>query len=166
MRTLELSSNKTSTYYLTAITEEQKEILFKIKKEHTKKIEQDELLNDLSYKWGIDCGGILKIGETALVKTSALSSYVGQFAGKDTEGKGTVGWNREVHFRNYGKTLEQQMETSWLVNQCSERSSSVRTALKLMDEKWCILWEIGSGTPFKKEMDELLKDKVCINETY
>ena len=153
MKTLQLSTNKLFTYYLTSITEEQKIELFEAKKNRT--------LRTLSIKWELDCDGILKVGETDNVTTSALSNYVESFKGKDTAGIGWVGHNREIHYRNYTKTLEEQKRTAWLINQCQDTSTSVKSALKMMDEKWCILWEVKNKDSFKEKMDNLLKDKLC-----
>ncbi len=167
MKTIQLREDKDLTYYLTSLTDKQKEQLFEIKFKYKKdeKI-QKEVFEELSIKWGIWCSGILKIGKVATTKTAALSSYIAYFKGKDTHGNGTVGWNREIHYRNYARTSEQQKGTAWLINQCSERTSSVRTALKMMDEEWCILWELDNGTKLKKTMNKRLKDTTCYIKNY
>lgn len=167
MKTIQLREDKDLTYYLTSISERQKEKLFEIKLKHkNNQEEQERLFEELSTKWGIWCSGILKIGEVATTRSGALALYIEFFKGKDIEGKGHVGWNREIHYRNYKVPIEKQKETSWLVNQCTERSSSVRSALSMMNQKWCILWELENDSRLKRTMDKRLKDKICYIRVY
>lgn len=167
MKTIQLREDTNITYYLTSITEKQKEQLFEIKFEYKdNKDKQEELFKKLSIKWGIWCSGILKIGEVSTTKSAALSSYIETFKGRDIEGKGSVGWNREVHYRNYKIPVEKQKDRAWIINQCSERSASVRTVLQMMDKKWCILWELYNSNKLKKIMNKQLKDTTCYIKNY
>ena len=90
-----------------------------------------------------------------------MSKYIEHFKGRDTEGKGTVGKDREIHYRDYGKTLEEQKKLSWIINSHQDSSVCVKSALMLMKDEYSILWELGTKTIFKEQMDELLKDKIC-----
>jgi len=166
MKTLQLSVKNNKAYYLTSIKEKHKEILFNIKKEKISNIDRNILFENLSLKWGINCNGILKIGETEEIKSSALASYIDFFKGKDIAGIGSVGFNREIHYRNYQKTVEKQKEGCWLVIECADTRVSVRSALSLMNEKWTILWEVDINTSFEKKMNKRLKNKICYIESF
>jgi hypothetical protein len=163
MTTIYLSTKKNIAYYLTSITTKQKDKLYEIKsnKNINEATKQFESLTSL---WGINCNGILKIGETSKIRREALSDYMGWFKGKDTTGNGTVGYNREIHFRNYLKTEEQQRETMHLINQCQDSNSSIKSAVQVMKNEWCILWETPINTPLNIKIQQLLKDKVCYTE--
>lgn len=165
MKTLQLSKDKEKVYYLTSIKEKHKEILFEIKKERNSLISEKQF-EDLTIKWGINCKGILKIGETAEIKGSALVGYIEQFKGKDITGNGTCGLNRETHYRNYSKLLEKQKEVSWLVIECADSRISVNSALTIMNEKWTILWEANINTNIERKMTRRLKNKICYIENF
>jgi len=142
MKTIQLSTvtntrkNTSTVYYLTAITAKQKDELFEAKKNKT--------LEKLSIIWDIDCVNVLKVGVTSEVSTPALSDYVGFFKGYD------LGEGRKLHYRDYNFTEEQQEESAWLINFCEDTASSVRSALRQMNEEWCILWETDINSDFNK----------------
>lgn len=153
MKTIKLSSKFKKdatgefTYFLSAITKKQKEQILDIRKEYKQDILDGNLkeymaeLNELSFVWGIDCKGVLKIGETSNIQTGALSEFVEVFKGRDTEGFGRVGYNRELHFRDYSKSLNKQKEISWLVNVYQDSRACVASAVRQMNQEFCCLWE-------------------------
>lgn len=152
MTTILLSESKAKNraYYLTSITEEQKEELFEARQEKT--------LNDLGDIWGINCKGTLKVGETKKITPGHLTEFVGWFYGYTTEGIYNNRTGRPKHYRNYSRTIEKQKAISWLVNTFEDAASSVRSALTQMPDQYCVLWEIPLESTYKDEMDKLLKN--------
>ena len=166
MTTIQLSDNGIKTFYLSSITEKHKDKLFDIKNTRDKDA-QKEAFDKLSLSLDIYCEGILRIGEVTKAKATAISPYVQKFLGKDTSFTGRVGDNREIHYRNYGLTYEEQLRTSWLLIHCSADTISAKTALQQMDEKWCVVWEIDNVIDFrfKKKMHKLIDNKKWYRKT-
>lgn len=164
MTTIYLSTKKRVAYYLTSITAKQKEELYEIKniKDINKSI---NAFDELSILWGINCNGILKIGETSKIKYNALYNYIGWFKGKDTSATGSVGYNREIHYRNYLITEERQKVNMHLINHCQDSNMSITSALKILKDEWTILWEVPINTPMHSQLQTLLKDKTCYIES-
>ena len=135
------------SYYLTSISEEQKEELFLAKKTET--------LKNLAIVWDIDCEGVMKLGETSKITTDALSAYVDSF-------RGNANGSPCTHYRDYTKTKAAHLDIAWCINICESPSSSVRTALKQMRGKYSVLWSTDIDSTFDKTFDKLLKDvAVC-----
>lgn len=162
MKTIQLSSTKDKSYYLSSIQDTQMTQLFTIKTVKDK-TEQDKQLYTLGLKWGINLKGIISIGEVSKIRGYDLSEFIESFLGRDTEGVGKVGMNREVYYRNYSTSKEQQKEIAWLVNTCPDKSMSVKSAVKMMNQKWCILWSVHNNSDLKIVMDKLLKNKTSCN---
>lgn len=154
MTTLLLSKNTKdkNAYYLTSLTNEEKETLYTAKAEGT--------LKDLTEYWGIHCEGITKVGITEDITPGHLAEFVESFPGYTTEGINNRFQGRPKHYRFYGKTLKQQQDIAWLINICEDTSASVRSAIKQMPDEYTILWEVPIGTFIDEKMDKLLKDKV------
>ena len=163
MKTIKLSTKNNVTYLLSSITTEQKDMLFSIREKHKQDILNNNLhhyhleLEHLSNLWNIDCKGILKIGETSNIPTGALSEYIETFKGKDTEGTGFVGHNREIHYRDYSKSKKNQQKLSWVVNVYEDSRACVASAVRQMDKEFCCLWEVSINSSF----DNLFTEDIC-----
>lgn len=174
MRTIQLSVKQGKAYYLTSITEQQNDRLRTLRVVHKDPRELTKELDKLTIIWGINCDGIISIGETSKIRGVDLSDHIEKFAGKDTHETGMVGHNREVHYRNYRTTRKKQDEIKWLVNTCPDALMSVKSAVSIMDNKWSILWGVRTHlSPEKKDinpiyesMTKLLKDKVSCKVHY
>ena len=125
MKTLVLKQEFNKQYYLSGITEEQFELLKKHKIENT--------LKELNDSFEIPCENIIKIGEIKNAKLSGLTSYIPFMRGRD------LGQGREIHFRNYQRTLQEQKDIMYLVNTCSSIMGA-RSALRALSTSHCILW--------------------------
>ena len=158
MTTLLLKEDKKITYYLSSITAAQKDLLYKAKAIDNTNNNTKEL-RKLTTLWGINCEGISKIGSTKKDETGGLTSVIGFFLGKDTAGIGMVGYNREVHYRNYSMDELAQREKAWIINYYQDTSASAKSAFTQMDEEYCCLWEIDNKTPMAKEFITLLGKK-------
>ena len=159
MKTIKLGTNKRLNpkhYFLTAMTAKQKEELFSIKTLYREDVlggntlDYNKALRKLGVKWNISCEGILKIGECEGIQYSALYSHIKPFKGRDIEGKGIVGANREIHYRDYSKSLDEQKKLSWVVNVFPDVRMSAVSAVKQMNEQFCILWETDNSSPYVK----------------
>lgn len=142
MKTVYINKKGNRYYYLTSLTEQQRNMLYEAKTNGT--------LTECSVNFGIDCNGITLIGKVETAKVSSINSFVGSFDGKN------LGEGRELHYRSYSKSEEKQKETSWLINLCVDSNSSAASAFAQMDEEYCCFWEVHKDNPYNKNMLELL----------
>lgn len=158
MKTLYINTVRGKAFFLSSLTEQEKDILYEAKDK------SKEALADCSEVLGIYCPGITKLGYTQTASLGALTPLVGHFKGRDTGNiKGVasrVGQNREIHFRDYSKTQKEQQKTAWIVNTYQDTAPSAKSAFKQMDEKYCCIWEVSIDSTYYKEfMEKLGKDK-------
>lgn len=136
MNTIQLTVKETAEnnkiYYLSDITEEQKDIIMEAKKSNT--------LKEVCDLIGIKTNHIIKFGETKLSKPTSISEYVGYFFGRITSDKAKINLFRPKQYRNYVKTEQQQQELNWLFDDYPDAIFSAKTALKKMKETYCCLW--------------------------
>lgn len=145
MRTIKLTVEETSKtnkiYYLSSITEEQRIKLFKAKKEDN--------LKSINTVIGINCENIIKFGETKLAKYNSISDFIGFFYGAITSDKPKLNSNRPLQFRNYNIKEEEQNKNRHLLGEDYPDSvSSAKSALALIDEKYCCLWWDFKGVQY------------------
>lgn len=133
LKTIEL---KKGIFYLTELTEEQKNFIILHKSQKTLDIASESL--------GIDCNSIVLIGSTTKINTFNTGKYIGSFEGPDT---GTVSnsnnpyGDRQIHFREFSYTLERQIKSSWLINVCPDLRMSVNSLKRVINSEYCCIWK-------------------------
>jgi hypothetical protein len=158
MVTLLLKETQYNTVYLTSITAAQKDLLYAAKKEDSIN-KNDNALTELSYSLGIYCPAITKVGKVEQNTSGGLTEDIDFFKGKDTSGLSRVGYNRELHYRDYSRPPQVQKNMAWLINMCEGSLESAKSAFKQMDEEYCCLWVVPNDSPANKEMLELLGEE-------
>lgn len=126
MITLKFRKKLDKQYYFTEID-----------KEHFDKIidyNKRNKLQQLNGLLGLECQNIIKIGAINSIKPSAITNYVGLLLGRNT------GDGREIHYRDYSKTEEQQRDSMHLINICPDSRLSAVSALKTFTKEYGILW--------------------------
>lgn len=136
MTTIQLTDTLTeknkyvSVYYITGVDEQTKDRIFEARKENK--------LKDLDAELGIKCSNILKYDKTSECKPSSLAEFLSFFKGAN-KGEG-----REIHFRDYSISFEQQKESAWLINKCPDSKASALSVLRRIKEPYIFLWrELG-----------------------
>src|SRR5690606_13794912 len=91
LRTIEL---KKDIFFLTELTEEQKNFIVMHKSQKTLDIASEAL--------GFNCDSILLIGSVSKINTSNVGKYVGSFLGPDqgpVSGSNNIHSDRQIHYR-------------------------------------------------------------------
>lgn len=131
MTTIQLSlNNARKKVYLTGVDSETKTEILKYKQGNEsiniKKIEENT---------GIICTNLLAYGDTNKDTAYAtLSNHIAYFEGPD-KGNG-----REIHYRDYSITEQKQKENAWIINRCSDKRVSVKSAINKIKEPYIFLW--------------------------
>lgn len=133
MKTIQLSvcNTKNKIYYLTSISEQEKETL--LEKRENKTLKGYIINNENNEE--IDADNILFLGENNKSSNNTLRSYIGVYYGPNT------GDGRSKHYRDYGITEKRQYDNKHLLNHCPDITVSVKSALKKMDNSYCIIWQ-------------------------
>lgn len=137
LKTLKLKSVSHSSFFISALTEEQKNLILKHKKENT--------IEEANGRLGIDCSQIFLIGATSKLNTSNMEKYIGFFRGPDT-GKldRYERTTRAIHYRDYTYTEERQESTVWLVNICPDLRMSLNSLQKAITTEYCCIWKTSN----------------------
>jgi hypothetical protein len=130
-------------YYLTGITEIQKQGLIQAK--------ADKTLDIYSAVLGVPCENILLLGSTKEAKPSNILNYLGYLRGPITDDIKKVNSNRPKHYRLYSIEEKRQIHAKHLLNHCPDAARSARSAFEKIRETYCILWyrEVESLLQYK-----------------
>lgn len=136
LKTIELKVEKEFTFLFTELTPKQKDFIISHKSQKTLDIASDAL--------GFDCSNIVLIGSSAKINTANAGKYMGFFLGPDTGKQYNIGNfhpHRDVHYRDYGYTLERQEKSSWLINICPDLRMSVNSLKRRINSEYCCIWK-------------------------
>lgn len=136
MTTIQLTVKETAEnnkiYFLSDISEEQKNIIMEAKKSMS--------LKEIADLIGIKTHHIIKFGETQLSKPASIIEYVGYFFGRITNDTRKINAFRPKQYRNYAKTEKEQEKLNWLFDDYPDALFSAKSALKKMKQPYCCLW--------------------------
>ncbi len=126
------ASKEKRTYYLTSITEEQKDQLFEAK--------NNNKLKELSSTFGITCNHVIRLGRSDEAKVVSIRQELGFIYGPITDDKKRTLANRPIHFRIYSKTAQAQRDSAYIINLGEDAIISAKSAYKMLKEEYCCLW--------------------------
>ena len=121
-------SNK--SFYLTGITEQEKEDLLIANTTKTLKnftIKNSEMI----------ATNVVRLGSKEEAKPSGLSRYVSYLKGYSPS---LINKEKRIQYRDYTRSEEKQLVNAHLVAVCSDPSSSARTAIMTITKPYLILW--------------------------
>ena len=136
LRSIELKKEENFSIVLSELTEKQKDFIIMHKSQNTLDIANATL--------GINCDSIVLIGSTVKINTVNVGRYIGSFTGPDTgkvSNSNSIFGDRQIHFREFSYTLEKQMTSSWLINQCSDIRMSVNSLKRIIKSEYCCIWK-------------------------
>lgn len=128
LKQIKVPNQKARQYYLTSITEEEKEKII----EHKKRGKLKTLIMH-----DIICSNIEKMGETSKVNIYNITPFIDSFPGSTYD---IAREPRKVHYRDYAFSEERQKKSAAHVTLCEDATSSARSAIKQMRDKYTILW--------------------------